>query len=268
MVRNNVVLLFILAVVALGGAAAHAAGLSGTLGVEATFLPGFATDVWLDLAWDVDGWSFGSLLEVAAFPAFAVSWTGTVDYSLGAVDLGGAIGVDIVPFAFALLDLSAGVDLFDVADGAFSALAAASALLTIYPALGVTVALDVDVSYGIFSAWADLDLAIPGFDAGVEVAGEVRVLDLDLDGAGLTADFGASTFLVPGIDAQLWFDVAFVSGAVTMTADTDFDLTPFGLLEQRLEIEIGFDGISAYVWASYTGAGVLSVGAGGTLDFP
>ena len=270
MVRRGVVLLLSLVVAAagFGGWSAEDGGLSGTVGVEAAFLPGFSTDVWLDLDWQVDGWSFGSLAEVSVFPGFGVSWTGSVGYSFGRVDLGGTVAVDVYPFAFAGFDLYADVGLLDVAQDGFELSADAGLASEIYPVFGNTLSLDVDASYGIFSVWSDLDVAVPGFGVSVLFGGEVRVLDLDLDGGSLTADLGASAFVVPAIDAWLWFDVEFGLGGVTVTSETDFALTPFGLTEQRIEIEIGFDGLSIYAWGSFTGAGDLSAGIGATYDFP
>ena len=197
-----------------------------------------------------------------------MSWTGSVGYSFGRVDLGGTVAVDVYPFAFAGFDLYADVGLLDVAQDGLELSADAGLASEIYPVFGNTLSLDVDASYGIFSVWSDLDLAVPGFGVSVLFGGEVRVLDLDLDGGSLTADLGASAFVVPAIDAWLWFDVEFGLGGVTVTSETDFALTPFGLTEQRIEIEIGFDGLSIYAWGSFTGAGDLSAGIGATYDFP
>ncbi len=270
MVRRGVLLLLSLVVAAagFGGWAAEDGALSGTVGVEAAFLPGFTGDVWLDLDWQVDGWSFGSLAEVSVFPGFGASWTGSVDYSFDQVDLGGTVMVDVYPFAFVGFDLYAGVGLLDVAQDGFELSADAGLLSEIYPVFGNTLSLDVDASYGIFSLWGDFDLAVPGFGVSVLLGGEVRVLDLDLDGGSLTADLGASAFVVPAIDAQLWFDVGLGLGGVVVSSETDFALTPFALTEQRFEIEIGFDGFTVYVWGSFTGAGDLSAGIGCTYDFP
>jgi len=270
MVRVRVVLLLSLALVA-GGlveAVAEDGGLSGTVGAEAAFLPGFSSELWLDLDWQVDGWSFGALTEVLALPAFGVSWTGSVGYTLGPVDLGGTMMIDVYPFGFVGLDLSAGVGLLDVSQDGFAVSADASLLAEILPAFGSTLSLDVDASYGIFSLWVDFDLGVPGFGVDLLVGGEVRVLDLDLEEGSLTADLGASTFVLPGPDAQLWFDVKLALGGIVVKSETDFALTPFGLMEQRFEIEVGSGGITVYAWGSFTGAGDLSAGIGGTYDFP
>ena len=270
MVQVKVVLLLSLAVVAggFGGLAAETGGLSGTVGAEAAFLPGFSTDVWLDLDWNVGGFNIGSLTEVTVLPGFNVGETLAVDHSLGPVDLGGTVMIDVYPFAFGGLDFYAGVGLFDVAQGVLAISADATLLSEVYPALNATLSLDVDASYGILSLWADFDLGIPGFGASVLIGGEIRAFDLDLDNGGLTADLGVSAFVVPAVDAWFWFDMALELGAVTVTAQTDFNLTPFGLTEQRFEVEVGFDGLSVYAWGSFTGAGDLSAGIGGTYDFP
>jgi len=197
-----------------------------------------------------------------------VSWTGSLGYSFGRFGLGGTVAVDVYPFAFAGFDLSADVDLFDVAQDGFELSADAGLFSVIYPVFGNTLSLDVDASYGIFSLWGDFDLAIPTFGMSVLFGGEVRALDLDLDGGSLTADLGASTFVVPVFAAQLWFDVEFEIGSVVVTSETDFALTPFGLTEQRVEIEFGFDGFSVYAWGSFDGAGDLTAGIGVTYSFP
>jgi uncharacterized membrane protein YtjA (UPF0391 family) len=270
MVRVRVVLVLFLVAAAFGfsGLADASNGLSGTVGVEAMFLPGFSTDVWINLDWNLDGLSFGNLVEISVFPGFAVSWTGTVGYSFGPVDLRGTVMLDVYPFAFAGVDFYAAVGLFDIASDGFEASADASLFSAIYPAFGNTLSLDVDASYGVFSLWSDVDLDIPGFGVSVLVGGEVRVLDLDLGNGGLTVDLGASTFVLPAVDAQMWLDMAITLGAVTVTSETDFTLTPFGLTQQRFEAKIGSNGLSVYVWGSFTGAGDLSAGIGGTYDFP
>jgi hypothetical protein len=258
MVRVKVVLLLFLAGAISGfcGLAAESNGLSGTIGAEATFLPEFSTYAWFDLDWDVDGWSIGNLAEITAFPGFAVNWTGNT------------VMVDVYPFAFGGFDVYAEVGLFDIAQGEFEVSADAGLFSEIYPTFGNTLSLDVDASYGIFSLWGEFDLDIPGFGLSVLMGGEARVLDLDLNNGSLTADLGASTFVVPAVDASMWLDVVLTLGGVTVTAETDFTLTPFGLTQQWLEAEIGFDTAAIYVWIEFTGAGDLSAGIGGTYDFP
>jgi hypothetical protein len=270
MVRVKVVLVLFLAAAAFGfsGLADASNGLSGTFGAEAMFLPGFSTDVWINLDWNMDGLSIGNRAEISVFPGFAVSWTGTVGYSFGPVDLRGTVMMDVYPFAFTGVEFYAVVGLFDIASDGFEASADASLFSAIYPAFGNTLSLDVDVSYGIFSLWGGLDLDIPSFGVSVLVGGEVRALDLDLNNGGLTVDLGASTLVVPAVDAQMWLDMTFTLGAVTVTSETDFTLTPFGLTQQRFEAKIGSNGLSVYVWGSFTGAGDLSAGIGGTYDFP
>lgn len=270
MVRVKVVLLLLLAGVVSGfcGLAAESDGLSGTIGAEAAFLPGFSTDVWLDLDWDVDGFSLGALTEIFVFPVFAASETMTACYSFGPFDLGGTVMIGIYPFTFDGFDLHAEVGLLDIAQDGFAVTADAGLYSEIYPTFANTLSLDVDASYGIFSLWSGFDLDVPDFGMSILIGGEIRVLDLDLENGGLTADLGASTFVVPAVDAQMWLDVAFELGAVTVTSETDFTLTPFGLTQQRFEVEIGLDGFSVYAWVSFTGGGDLSAGIGGTYDFP
>ena len=270
MVRRGVALLSSLAVAAvgLGGWAAEGGGLSGTIGVEAALLPRFSTDVWLDLDGRLDGWSFGSLLEVSALPGVGVSWTGSIGTSFGPIDLGGTAEVDVYPFALGGFDLHAEVELLDVSQDGFEMSIGARLFSKVYPVFGNVLSLGVDASYGIFSLWADFDLTLPPFGVSVLLAGEVRLLDLDLEEGSLTADLGSSTFVVPALDAQLWFDVTFEFGDVVVTSETDFVLTPFGLTEQRFEVELGLDGLTIYAWGSLSGGGDLSAGVGGSYSFP
>ena len=270
MSRVRVVLLLFLAgaVVGFSSLADEPNGFSGTVGIEAAFLLGFSTDLWLDLDWDVDGLSVGALTEISAFPVFAVGETMTVGYSFGPVDLGATVMIDVYPFAFGFFDLHAGVTLLDLAQDGVAFSADLGLVSEIFPTFGSTLSLDLDASYGVFSLWGDFDLDIPGFGTSVLVGGEVRILNVELDSGGLTTDLGASAFVVPAVDAQMWVDMALALGAVTVTSETDFTLTPFGLTQQRFEIEIGFDGLSIYVWMSFTGAGDLVTVIGGTYDFP
>ena len=251
-----------------GGWAAEPEGLSGTIGAEMAFLPGFSTDLWYDLEWNVDGWSVGSLVEVSVLPAFTASWIGSVDYSFSVFDIGAVVTVDIYPFAFGSFDLSAEAGLLELAQDGFTLSVEAGLLAAIFPNLGLMLGIDMDTSFGIFSLWSEFDFTVPGFGVSVLLGGEVRALDLDLNNGGLTADLGASAFLVPAVDAWMWLDLALALGSVTVSAETDFALTPFGLAQQRLEAEIGFDNVEIYVWIEFTGAGDLSAGIGGTYDFP
>ncbi len=268
MAPDRVVSLVLLAAVAVGFGGWATEGLSGSVGAEATFLPGFATGVWLDLGWDIDGWSVGSTTWITVLPGFTTTETVTAGYTFGPVDLGGSATIGIYPLDFAGLDVYADVGLFDVDRDGFAVSADASLYSGIYPAFDTTLSLDVDASYGVFSLGADLDLGIPGFGLSVLLSGEVRVLDLVLEDGGLTADLGASAFVVPAGDARLWFNMELGLGAFTVTSETDFTLAPFGLAEQRIEIDIAFDGFSAYAWGSFTGDGDLSAGIGGAYDFP
>ena len=269
MMRAGVILVLCVAAVTVGCAwAAEPEGLSGTVGVETDFLPGFATDVWLDLDWNVDGWSVGTLTELSLFPAFGAGWTGTVEYSFGAVDVGGALAVDVYPFDLVGLDAFAGVDLLDLTRDGLTTSVEASLLFEILPTLAGTLSLDADASYGGLSVWIDLGLGVPGFGVTVLGAGEVRVLDLDAGDGRLSAEVGASATVVPAFEASFWFDVTFELGAFEVTADTEFDLTPFGLAEQRIEVEARFDGLSVYAWGGFDGAGDVTAGAGARYDFP
>ena len=267
MVRCRVVWLLCL-VLLVAGWLVEGDGLSGTVGAEAAFLPGFATDLWVDLDWSGDGWSFGSLAELSVFPAFGVGWTGSVAYDFGMADLGATLGFDIYPFALDAFDLVAGIEWLDMAREGFTFSVDSSLLLAILPVFGSTLSLDIDAAYGVFSVWADFDLGIPGFGTEVVLGAEVHVLDLDLESGSLTADLGGEMDLVPAFDAAIWLDLALVLSNVSVTAETDFSLTPFDLLQQRLELTIEIDSFTCYAWIGFTGAGDMSAGIGGTVDFP
>jgi hypothetical protein len=243
-------------------------GLSATIGAWADVLPAFGGGVWFDLDWDVGGWGIRTETEIGVFPAFDARWTGTVDTTFGPVDLWAMTAIDVVPFAFAGLDLFAGVGLVDVERSGFALTIDAGLLAEILPAFGTTWTLGVDASYGPVSVWADLDVAIPGFGVTVASGAEVLVLDLDLENGELTIDLGASSVLLPAVDARFWFDVGLRLGTVTVTAETEFELTPFGLADQRIEIELPIDGLSIVAWFGFTGDGDPTAGIRVTYRFP
>jgi len=267
MVRRRVAILCVLAA-AIAGVGGWAADFSGSLGAQMAFLPTIDGDLWLDLDWDMGGWGIEMLSWFDVFPAFGVSWTGTVDATFGPADLRATTAIDVVPFGFSGLDLFAGVDFVDLQRGELSAAIDASLLVDLLPAFGTTWTLGADLSYGIVSVWADADLTVPGFDTTVLAAAEVRVLDLDLEDGELTVDLGASTTVLPGVEAQFWFDVGLRLGVVTVTAETEFELTPFGLADQRIEVRLPFDGLTIAAWFGFAGTGDPTAGIYGTYDFP
>ncbi len=270
MVRTKVVLLLfvVVAAVGVGGWADEETGLSGAVGAELAFLPAFAGDLWVDLDWNLGGWSLGALTEIGFLPAFTARCTGTVEATLSVFDLRGTAIIDVVPFDFAGLNLFAGVGLLDMSGEGFAVAVDAGAVFEILPALDAGLSLDIDASYGIFTAWGAFDLGIPGFGTTVWAGAEIRALDLELEDGQLTVDLGASTFILPAGDTRLWLDVALRLGIITVTAETDFELNPFGLAQQRIEIEVGFDGLTLYAWGGFTGVGDLTAGVGGTYEFP
>jgi len=267
MVRCRVVVLLLLAL-GLAGYGGWAADLSGEIGAEATFVPGFTTDLWVDLDWDLDGWSLGSLAEFTFFPGVDLSWTGTVGSSFGWIDVGAILSIDIVPFDFSGFDVYAAVDLFDVERDRFTASAATELTLEIYPPFGATLELDLDAAYGILSAWGGVDLDILAFGLTSWIGAQVRLLDLELENGSLTADLGGWMFLIPLDNARFWLDLALSLGAVTVSAETDFNVVPFGLAQQQIEVEIGMEQLSIYVWESLTGGGDLTVGIGTVYELP
>lgn len=267
-IKGLLVLALVAAITGAGGWAAEADGLSGSVGMEAALLPSFATDLWLDLDWNADGFSISSRTDISVLPGFTVSETLTAGLSFGLFDLRTTMGINVYPFGFGVFSVYSGVGLLDIAQDGFSFSVDASLHSEIYPTFGNTLSLDVVAAYGIFSLWADFDLGIPGFGVGVLVSGEIRVLDLDLANGQLTADLGASATFVPAAEGRLWFDMVLSLGEIVVRSDTSFTLAPFGLTEQRFEIEFGFGVLSVYAWGSFTGAGDLSAGIGGTYDFP
>lgn len=270
MVRFARMLVLCLAVLGVGFAAvaAEAGGLSGEAGVEAAFLPGFSTDLWLDLEWAFDGLTLESETDVALFPGFTATEELTAEIAFGVFEVGGVLAVTIYPFSFDELDLYVGVGLLDIARDGFAASADVRLTFGILPAFVTTLLLDLDASYGVFTFWSDADLTVPGFAVTALVGGEARLLDLDLTEGSLTADLGAQSTLLPAVDAILWFDVDLTLGILEVRSETDLVLTPFGLTEQRLTVELGFDGIAIYAWVGFTGAGDLTAGIGATYDFP
>jgi len=216
----------------------------------------------------MDGWGLGMLTEVDLLPAFGVRWTGTVDAAVGPVDLRGTTAIDLVPFDIAGLNLLAGIGLLDMAGDGYTATIDASLLTVILPAFGTTLSVDLAASFGAASLWSNVALAVPGFGVTALTGAEVRVLDLELDDGGLTLDLGTSATLLPAIDAQFWFDAGLQLGVVTITAQTEFELMPFGLAEQRIEVEVALDALTIAAWFSFDGTGDLAAGITGTYDFP
>jgi len=270
MTRLKAILLALGVVALIGGGvwAQQANGLSGTVGIETDVLPAFTTELWVDLDWAVDGWTIGNRLDLDILPEFGASWMGSVDVTFAPVDLGLTAIVDIVPFDVVDLSFDAGIDLFEMTQDGFAASADAGLNVGILPGFDATASLDLDASYGVFSLWGDVDLTIPGFAVTTTVGGEARVLDLDLDDGSLIADLGASSQVIPDVDAQLWFDVAFDLRDLGVTSQTDIGLTPFELTQQRFDVELSVGPVTVYAWLGFDGAGELSGGLGGTYDFP
>jgi len=98
--------------------------------------------------------------------------------------------------------------------------------------------MDLDVSLWLLSFWSgvEFDVLTQGIDA--LVGGEIRLLDLVLDNGSLTVDWGSELEVLPAFDADLWFDVSFGLGDVTVASQTDFALTPFALTQQRFDISL------------------------------
>lgn len=243
-------------------------GFRAEFGAETTFLPDFALDTWIDLNWDLDAFSFGSLTDLAFFPAFVASETLSVGYALDPLGFLALLGVDIYPFSFADLSLSATAGLIDVKSENLAFTIDAELLLTALPAFALTFSLDFDLDVWVFGFWVDADLDILTIAFDVLVGGQAHVLDLTWDEGGLSAFLGASSILLPGLDARAWFDVIFDSGGFELRSDTDIGLTPFSLIEQSLRLTILIGGLEIYAWGGFLGDLTFSAGIGFTYQLP
>lgn len=244
-------------------------GLDIEIGVEAVILPDFATDLWVDLDWSLDGLSVGSTTTLTVLPALLANETLTVEYSFGWASLGATAGVDLYPLAFVGFDIYADVGLLDTTFGDDGSLSLDAGLwVPIFPTLAPVVSMNVDVSVWLLSLWSGVDFDILTLDVDAWIGGEIRLLDLALDNGSLTADWGSELDVLPALDAIMWFDVSLGMGDVTLTSQTDFALTPFALVQQRFDISLNVDGLSIYVWAGYSPAADIFAGIGFVYDLP
>ena len=244
-------------------------GLDIEIGVEAVILPDFATDLWVDLDWSLDGLSVGSTTTLTVLPALLANETLTVEYSFGWASLGATADVDLYPFAFVGFDIYADVGLLDTTFGDDGSLSLDAGLwVPIFPTLAPVVSMNVDVSVWLLSLWSGVDFDILTLDVDAWIGGEIRLLDLALDNGSLTADWGSELDVLPALDAIMWFDVSLGMGDVTLTSQTDFALTPFALVQQRFDISLNVDGLSIYVWAGYSPAADIFAGIGFVYDLP
>ena len=236
---------------------------------EAVILPGFATDLWVDLDWSLNGLIFGSTTTVTVIPAFAANEALTAEYSFGWASLGATADVDLYPFAFAGFDIYANAGFYDTAFGEDGLLSLDFGLsVPIFPAFGLVVSVDLDASYWLLSLWSGVDFDILAQSIDAWIGAEIRLLDLVLDSGSLSIDWGSEMTAMPAFGADMWFDVSLVLGDVTVTSQTDFALTPFALAQQRFDISLDIDGFSVYVWAGYSPATDIFAGIGFTYDLP
>ena len=244
-------------------------GLDIGIGAEATILPDFAADLWVDLDWSLSGLSVGSTTTLTVFPALAANEILTVEYSFGWASLGTMADVDLYPFAFAGFDIYANAGFYDTAFGDDGLLSLDFGLsVPIFPAFALVVSIDLDASYWLLSLWSgvDFDILAPGIDGWI--GAEIRLLDLVLDNGSLSADWGSEMSAMPAFGADMWFDVSLILGDVTVTSQTDFALTPFALTQQRFDISLDVDTLSIYVWAGYSPTADIFAGIGFTYDLP
>jgi len=201
-------------------------------------------------------------------PTFGVSETLTAGYTLDPLRFLALLGVDVYPFSFTDLNLRAIAGLVDVQGDDLSFTVDAEVMLRALPAFDVTFSLDLDVDVWVFDFWAlaDLDILTIAFD--LLVGGEALVLDLLWDEGGLTAALGASSVLLPAFDARIWFDVLFEAGSLEVESSTDIGLSPFGLIEQLIELTIRIDGLRIYAWGGFRGDLTFLAGIGVTYRLP
>ncbi|MFC2095925.1 hypothetical protein ACFLSW_05770 [Candidatus Bipolaricaulota bacterium] len=252
-----------------GMVAAADDGLDVEIGVEAEILPDFATDLWVDLDWSLDGLSVGSTTTLTVVPALAATEVLNIEYSFGSASLGATANVDLYPFAFAGFTLYADAGLLDTTFGDDGSLSLDVGLwMPILPTFATIISMDIDVSIWLLSLWSgvDFDILTLGIDAWV--GGEIRLLDLDFDDGYLTADWGSQMDVLPAFDADMWFDVSFGLGGITVASQTDFALTPFALALQRFDISLDTGNFSVYVWAGYSPTADIFAGIGFTYGLP
>ncbi|MFC2078437.1 hypothetical protein ACFLSZ_00485 [Candidatus Bipolaricaulota bacterium] len=244
-------------------------GLEVEIGVEAEILPDFTTDAWVDLDWSIDGLSLGSTTTLTVVPALAATEVLNIEYSFGSASLGATANVDLYPFAFGGFTIYADAGLLDTTLGDDGTLSLDVGLwMPILPTFAAVISMDIDVSVWLLSLWSavEFDILTLGIDAWV--GGEIRLLDLDFDDGSLTADWGSELDVLPAFDADMWFDVSFGLGDITVASQTDFALTPFALAQQRFDISLDVDGFSVYVWAGYSPTADVFAGIGFTYDLP
>ena len=243
-------------------------GWTAEFGIEGILLPDGGLDAWADLGWDLVGIRFGSLTEVTFLPAFGLGETLSASYTFDPVQFGLQLGVDVVPFAFNDLTLSAEAELIgiDGEDVTFSL--DAGLRLRALPAFELTFSVGAEVAWWILDLWAQADLDILTIALDVLLGAEVAVLDVSWEGAGLSATLGAETAFVPAFDTHVWFDVLFEAEIFELRSETDLDLVPFDLIEQQIELSFTFDRLRLYAWAGFRGDLTVLAGIGITYSLP
>jgi len=253
----------------MGMVAVAEGGLDIGIGAEATILPDFATDLWVNLDWTLNGLGIGSMTTLTVFPTLVANETLTIEYGFGWASLGATATIDLYPFAFVGFDVYADVGLLDTTFGDDGSLSLDAGLwMPIFPTLAPVLSIDLDVSIWLLSLWSGVDFDILTQNIDALIGGEVQLLDLALDTGSLTAEWGAQMDVLPAFDAEMWFDISLGMGDVTVTSQTDFALTPFALTQQRFDIELAVDGFSVYVWGGYSTALDFFAGLGFTYDLP
>jgi len=244
-------------------------GLDIAIGAEATFLPDLAGDLWVDLDWSVDGLSVGSTTTLVFFPDLTADETLTIEYGFGWASLGATTTIDLYPFAFVGFDIYADVGLLDTTFGDDGSLSLDAGLwMPVFPTLAPVISIDLDVSVWLVSVWSGVDFDILAQDIDALIGGEIQLLDLALENGSLTAEWGSQMDVLPAFETEMWFDISFGLGDVTVTSQSNFALTPFALTQQRFDISLDVDGLSVYVWAGYSPTADFFAGIGFVYDVP
>lgn len=239
------------------------------IGAEAVIVPDFASDLWVDLDWTLDGLSVGSTTTLRVFPDLEANETLVVEYSFGWASLGATTSVDLYPFAFVGFTVYADAGLLDTTFGDDGSLSIDAGLwVPVFPAFAPVVSMDLDVSLWLLSLWSGVDFDILTQAVDAWIGGEIRLLDLVLDNGSLSIDWGSGLDVLPAFDADMWFDVSVNLGGVTVISQTDFALTPFALVQQRFDVSLDVDGFSIYAWVGYSPTIDFFAGIGFTYDLP
>jgi len=241
-------------------------GWTAEFGMEGTLLPNGALDAWADLGWDLLGIRFGSSTEAAFLPTFGLGETLSASYALDPVQFGLQLGLDVVPFTFDDLNLSAEAALIAIDGEDLTFSLDAGLRVRALPTFELTFSVDSDLAWWILDLWARADLDVLAIVLDVLLGAEAVVLDVSWEEAGLSAALGVEATLSPTFNAHVWFDVLFEAEIFELRSETDLDLAPLDLIEQRIEFSFTFDRLRLYAWAGFRGDLTALAGIGITYS--